>query len=105
LVVVPYYPLADEQIRRIVKLKLAKIQDRFKQNHRADLEIDQKLIDAVTARCTEVESGARNIDQILTQTLLPELSTELLVRMAADQPFSRVAVTLRESGDFAYSIQ
>jgi type VI secretion system protein VasG len=52
-----------------------------------------------------VESGARNIDQILTQTLLPELSTELLVRMAADQPFSRVAVTLRESGDFAYSIQ
>jgi len=105
LVVVPYYPLADEQIRRIVKLKLAKIQERFAQNHMADLAIDQTLIDAISARCTEVDSGARNIDQILSQTLLPELSTELLVRMASDQPFSRVEVTLRESGDFAYSIQ
>ena len=75
LVVVPYYPLGDDEIGKIVKLKLAKIEQRFKENHRAVLTYDEALVQAIVDRCTEVDTGARNIDHILTHTsLLPEVS-------------------------------
>ncbi len=104
LVVVPYYPLGDDEIARIVRLKLAAVRRRVRESHRAELSWDDRLVDAVVARCTEVESGARTIDQILTQTLLPELSAQLLERMAAGRSFSAVRVGVDEAGGFAYSV-
>ena len=103
LVIVPYYPLGDEEIHQILKLKLAKIAERFQQNHRADLTWDDALIAAIADRCTEVDSGARNIDHILTHTLLPEVSAELLERMAEGREFYGVHVSVDEpSGSFGY---
>jgi len=102
MVIVPYFPLGDGEIRRIVRLKLGKIQRRFKENRGADLVIDDGLIDAIAARCTEVDSGARNIDHILTHTLLPELSERVLNRMADDNPFWSVRVGIDDDGEFVY---
>jgi type VI secretion system protein VasG len=68
LSVVPYYPLGDDEIGRIVRLKLAKIQKRFRDNHRAELTCSEPLVKAIAARCTEVDSGARNIDHILNHS-------------------------------------
>src|ERR1039457_5677050 len=78
LVVIPYFPIRDENLKKIVVLKLAKIQRRLKETHRIDLTYDPALIDEVASRCTEVESGARNVDNILTNTLLPDISRQLL---------------------------
>ena len=78
----PYYPLKDENLRKIVRLKLNKIGKRIKANHGAAFEYDDAVVDAIAARCTEVDSGARNIDNILTGTILPEVSGHVLERMA-----------------------
>jgi len=103
LVIVPYYPVRDEALKTIIKLKLGKIQKRIAQNHKVKLEYTPALIDAVAARCTEVESGARNVDNILTNSLLPEVSRELLSRMAEGLPLTDIKVDVDESGSFTYT--
>ncbi|MFH0844417.1 MAG: type VI secretion system ATPase TssH [Pseudomonadota bacterium] len=102
LVIVPYYPLRDKEIRQIARLKLAKIQERFMENHRVELTFGEELITAIAGRCTEVDTGARNVDYILTQTLLPELAGELLKRMAEGVPCTSIHIYLNRSGNFAY---
>ncbi|HEX6903546.1 MAG TPA: type VI secretion system ATPase TssH [Thermoanaerobaculia bacterium] len=105
LAVVPYYPLGEGEIREIVELKLARIRERIREGHHAELTYGEELVDAIAGRCTEVESGARNVDHILTQTLLPELSSAILERMAAGESITRVHVGLDESGGFAYVVR
>jgi type VI secretion system protein VasG len=105
MVVVPYYPLGDDVLRRIIKLQLGRIADRFKQNHRAVFAYDDDVIEAVRGRCREVESGARNVDSILTGHLLPEISRELLGRMAEGLPITRVHVSVDGAGAFQYKIE
>ncbi len=102
LVIVPYHPIRDEALKRIVRLKLAKIQRRMLDHHNLELAYDESLVDAIAARCTEVESGARNVDNILTNTLLPEISRRLLTSMAAEEQLSAIRVTADESGAFQY---
>ena len=85
LIVIPYYPISDAIMRQIIQLQLRRIQTRVQANHRAQLTYGDELVDAIKARCTEVDSGARNVEHILTRTLLPEISREVLSRMAADQ--------------------
>jgi type VI secretion system protein VasG len=104
MTVVPYYPLADDVMRQIIRLQLGRIADRLKENHRAEFVYDEALISAVAGRCKEVESGARNVDHILTRTLLPEVSREFLGRMAAGQAISRVSVSVDPAGSFCYEI-
>ena len=103
LVTVPYYPLGDREIRDIVKLKLGKIQQRFRENHRSELSYHEDLVAAVAARCAEVDSGARNIDHLLTNTLLPEISAEILEHMARGESFSGVHISLDSDGGFVYA--
>ncbi|MBM3600107.1 MAG: type VI secretion system ATPase TssH [Alphaproteobacteria bacterium] len=103
LIVVPYYPLGDAEIDAIVRLKLAKVAQRFRDSHRATLSYDDALIAAIRARCTEVDSGARNVDHILTQSLLPGLSEGVLQRMARGETFASVRVGLGVDGGFTYS--
>jgi type VI secretion system protein VasG len=103
MVVIPYYPVRDEALKTIIRLKLGKIQKRMKQNHKIDLTYDEQLIDVVASRCTEVESGARNIDNILTNTLLPEISKQLLGRMAVGERIGSIRVSIGADGSFVYA--
>jgi type VI secretion system protein VasG len=105
LVVVPYYPLGDREIREIVELKLARVRERVRTSHHAELTYGEELVDAIAGRCTEVDSGARNVDHILTHSLLPELSGALLERMAAGEGFSKVHVGLDDAGGFRYRVR
>jgi type VI secretion system protein VasG len=102
MVVVPYYPLGDDEIREIVGLKLAKVQQRFRDNHRAELTFDDRIAEFIAARCTQVESGARNIDHILTHSFLPGLSAEILDHMARHEEFTSVDASLGKAGKFVY---
>ena len=104
LVLVPYYPLGDEQIMGIVKLKLGRLAERISLNHGAHFTFDDSVVLAITKRCTEVDSGARNVDYILTQSVLPELSSLVLERMALDQSFTTIAMKLDAQGRFAYRL-
>ncbi|MFB6286096.1 MAG: type VI secretion system ATPase TssH [Candidatus Bipolaricaulia bacterium] len=103
MVSIPYYPLGDEQMAEIVELKLGRVQDRFEENHNAPLTYSDAVVEQITARCQEVESGARNIDYILTQTLLPNLSTKMLGQMAEDRAIAEAHVGV-ESGRFTYAV-
>jgi type VI secretion system protein VasG len=102
LVLAPYYPLGDDQIRSIVNLKLGKLAQRFSRNHRAEFTWDETVSQAITDRCTEVDSGARNIDHILTQVVLPELSRQVLERISMSDAFGSVHMSLQRDGQFAF---
>jgi type VI secretion system protein VasG len=104
MVIIPYFPIRDENLRRIIKLKLAKIQRRLMETHHVPLEYDDALVQQVAERCTEVESGARNVDNILTNTLLPEISRELLERMASGGRLGSIHVGVDADGNFTYAI-
>jgi type VI secretion system protein VasG len=103
MVVAPYYPVRDEALKKIIVLKLAKIQRRILENHRISLNYDDNLITAVASRCTEVESGARNVDNILTNSLLPDISRQILGRMAQGEKLSSIQVGIGADGAFVYS--
>ena len=98
LKVVPYYPITDKNMRLIVKLKLNKIARRMLENRKVTFTYDDSLVEAVASRCTEVESGARNVDHILSKTLLPEMSKELLSRMVGGEQVKEVKATLSGEG-------
>jgi type VI secretion system protein VasG len=104
LTVVPFFPLTDEVLRQIVRLQLRRIGQRLRDNHQAEFHYDEAVLDAITGRCKEVESGARNIDHILTGTLLPEVSREVLTRMAEGRSVSRVQVGVGPDGCFVYQV-
>ncbi|HEX6084612.1 MAG TPA: type VI secretion system ATPase TssH [Thermoanaerobaculia bacterium] len=99
LVIVPYYPLRKREVVRIVELKLKSIERRVKENHAAELTYDPRLVQTLAERC-DPASGAREIDQILTQTLLPELSTRILERMANGTSFTKIHISVDEFGRF-----
>ncbi len=103
LVIIPFFPIRDETMKKIVVLKLGKIQRRLKETHRINLTYDPALVDEVTRRCTEVESGARNVDNILTNTLLPDISRQLLGRIAEGLRPESIHVGIGEDGSFVYS--
>jgi type VI secretion system protein VasG len=104
MVVVPYYPIRDEALKRIIALKLDKVKRRLLETHRIELAYDDALLDAVADRCTEVESGARNVDNILTNTLLPEMSRMLLQNIAGGgEALTTIRVGVAEDGSFVYS--
>ncbi|HKX26977.1 MAG TPA: type VI secretion system ATPase TssH [Blastocatellia bacterium] len=105
MVVVPYYPIDDDVMREIVKLQLGRIARRLELNHEAEFSHSDAVVAEIVHRCQEVESGARNVDHILTRTLLPEMSGEFLARMAAGQSISRVRVGVDEHGGFTYQIE
>lgn len=104
MVTVPYYPISDEILRLIIKLQLGKIKDRIFDNHGAQFSYDDSVIDTVAKRCTDVDSGARNVYNILTGTLLPEMSGEVLSRMASGSGILKVHVGVGEDENFKYDI-
>ncbi len=101
---VPYFPLSPEIIRQIVELQLGRIQRRVQESYGAKFAWDKALVDVIAARCTETSSGARNVEKILSRTLLPELSAEVLSRLAEGAPISGVTVGVDTAGSFQYNI-
>jgi type VI secretion system protein VasG len=102
MVTIPYYPLSDEVIGNIARLQLGRIAKRINEGHRIPFTYDKEVVDLIVSRCTEIESGGRMIDAILTNTLLPRISIEILNHMSEGQPVTRVAVSVRD-GEFAYT--
>ena len=105
IAVIPYYPLNDDMLKAIIKLQLKKIGDRLRDNHRAAFSYDDTLLATISGRCKEVESGARNVDHILTGTLLPDLSGEILTRTVAGQGIKSVHISGSPEGKFVYKIE
>ncbi|HAS51880.1 MAG TPA: type VI secretion system ATPase TssH, partial [Gammaproteobacteria bacterium] len=101
LVTIPYYPLSDDMIADIVRLQLGRITKRILENHKIPFIYDDAVVKLIVSRCTELESGGRMVDAILTNTVLPAISTEFLNRLMAGQPIAQVQVQI-ENGDFAY---
>lgn len=102
MVLVPYFPIRDEALKQIVRLKLGKIQRRIQENHRVEFSYDPELVEEVARRCTEVESGARNVDNILTNSLLPDMSRQILGRMAEGEKLTAIRVGIGADGSFIY---
>jgi type VI secretion system protein VasG len=103
--VVPYFPLSDAVLRRIIEMQLGKIGARLRENHKANFVYDAVVVETIAARCKEVESGARNVDHILTRTLLPAVASEVLARQAEGRSVSTVRVGVGEGGKFSYRIE
>jgi len=103
MVVIPYYPVRDEALKQIIRLKLGKIQRRLMENHKVKLSYDDAFLNEIANRCTEVESGARNVDNILTNSLLPDISRQILGGMAEGEKMSAIMVGIGENGLFSYS--
>jgi type VI secretion system protein VasG len=102
LVITPYFPIGDEALKQIIVLKLRKIQRRLQETHRLSLTYDDALINEIAKRCTEVESGARNVDNILTNTLLPDVSRRLLGALAEGEQPEAIHVSLDDNSAFVY---
>jgi type VI secretion system protein VasG len=105
LTVVPFYPINDDVLANIIRLKLERIRQRVAANHQAEFQYDDALVAAVLSRCTEVDSGARNVDTILNGTLLPEIADSVLAKMAEGGAIARIKVGATKAGKFKYAIE
>jgi type VI secretion system protein VasG len=101
LVVIPYYPLSDEMIGAIARLQLARIEKRIRETHKIPFTYDDEVVKLIVSRCTELESGGRMIDAILTNTVLPKISEELLTRILEGCEIDHVHVAAM-NGNFLY---
>ena len=101
IVTIPYYPLSDEMVANICRLQLGRIEKRIASNHKLPFVYDDDVVQLIVNRCTELESGGRMIDAILTNTLLPSISREMLNRLMAGSKISQVRVAV-DNGEFTY---
>jgi type VI secretion system protein VasG len=103
LSIVPFYPLGEAVMKKIIELKLAKIGRRVREHYKAEFSYAPAVVEMIAQRCTEADTGARNIDHILTRTLLPQMSTEFLGRLAEGQEIRGVHIVTSGDG-FQYEI-
>ena len=103
--IVPFYPLRSDALGGIVRLKLNKVGARLRASQKMRFEYTDAVVEQITQRCTEVETGARNIDHIINRTLLPEISTEILQRLGDEQQSSALKVDIAVDGSFAYTFE
>ena len=101
---VPYFPLSPDDINKIVVLQLRRIARRLTDTYGASFTYSPKIVDIITARCTESASGARNIEKILSRTVLPELSAEILARLGRSEEVATVALDVDDAGNFVYEV-
>ena len=101
LVTIPYYPLSDDMLGKIVVLQLNRIKKRVEARYQIPFDYSDEVVKLVVSRCTESESGGRMIDTILTNTMLPDISREFLNRMMEGKPIDGVKVDVVD-GQFAY---
>ncbi|RKZ70426.1 MAG: type VI secretion system ATPase TssH [Gammaproteobacteria bacterium] len=102
--VIPYYPLSDDDLMKICKINMNRINKRIKEHYAAEFSYDEDLILHIVARSQEVDTGARNIENILTRTMLPEMASECLSRMANNEAITKIHVSVDDAGKFGYQI-
>lgn len=102
--VIPYYPLGDEDLMKISKINMRRIEKRVRNNYNADFTYDEDLLLHIVARSQEVDTGARNIENILTRSMLPQLASECLAKMAEGKSISKIHVGCNDDGGFTYKI-
>jgi type VI secretion system protein VasG len=103
IVTIPYYPLSGEMLAGIVRLQLERIGKRIEDNHRAKFVADKSAIDHIVSLCHDPDSGGRVIDNIITNTILPALSREILKRSLKRQEIHEAKVSSAE-GAFVYEV-
>ncbi len=103
--VVPYFPISDDVMKKITHLELARIRERLLENRQIEFSYDDAVADLIAARCTEVETGARNVDHILTRSLLPEISDAFLAKLGEGESISTVHVSISNENSFQFEIR
>ncbi|MDR7016437.1 type VI secretion system ATPase TssH [Acinetobacter sp. 3657] len=101
--IVPYFPLHDELLVRIIKHKLGKIVSRIEKQYATKVQYSEELVELLLNRCTEVDSGARNVDNILNSTVLPSLATEILVALAEHKLPKLIVIDVKDE-DISYQL-
>ncbi len=101
LVVVPYYPISSGMLRQIIQLQLSRVEKRVRQVHKIPFEYDESVPKLIAERCTELERGARMVDDMITNVLLPKIGHEFLTRMMEGRQVDRIAVRAA-GGEFAF---
>lgn len=104
LTVIPYYPLTDDALAEIIRLKLDKITGRIRDNYDVPCVIDDEVIELILSRCHEVDSGARNADAIISHTLLPQLAGQLLAHDDSQSVLKKITVFVDADDNFAYRL-
>lgn len=104
LTVIPYYPLTDDALAEIIRLKLDKITGRIHDNYDVPCVIDDEVIELILSRCHEVDSGARNADAIISHTLLPQLAGQLLAHDDSQSVLKKINVFVDADDNFAYRL-
>jgi type VI secretion system protein VasG len=102
--IIAFYPMHDDLLAQIIEHKLSKIVKRLHHRHRVILSYDEDLIELILARCTEVDSGARNIDHILSGTVLPQLASHLLTYMVDGKTPSHIHMTVSADDQIHYQL-
>jgi type VI secretion system protein VasG len=105
MTVVPYYPLGDVVLKKIIELKLKQIGERLKTNYKAAFSYTPAVVDTIAARCKDVDTGARNADHIITGTVLTMISTEVLARIAEGKPVKSVSVDVDAKSQFVVKVE
>jgi type VI secretion system protein VasG len=100
MTVVPFYPLKGEVLSSIVRMKLDKVGKRLRDSQGMGFEYNDDVVTQIANRCTDIESGARNIDHIINKTLLPIISTEILTNIGDETNYSRLKLETGEQGEF-----
>ncbi len=103
MTIVPFFPLKQDALQGIARLKLGKVSARMKATHKMDLVFDEAVIAAVAARCTEAETGARNVDHVISGSLLPRISTEVLTRLGAGDLPPKLVVGYDAEAGFTFA--
>lgn len=101
---IPYYPLRDDDLMQICKINMNRISQRVQEHYNAEFSYHEDVMLHVVARSQEVDTGARNIENILNRTLLPELATECLSRLSDDQQINQIHVSVSDNGNFSYQL-
>ncbi len=104
LTVVPYYPLSEAQIRSIVTMKLGKLQRRAAGNRGATLAVSDAAVEALVQRALNSDAGARMIDTLLSEFVVPEVAIRILDQVAAGRPVGRITVDHDTTGRFTVSV-
>ena len=102
--VIPYYPLDDENLLKICKINMNRIEKRVKEHYGAGFTYNEDVMLHIVARSQEVDTGARNIENILTRTMLPALASECLAKMANGEDITQLHIGVDEEGGFTYQV-
>jgi type VI secretion system protein VasG len=102
LSVVPFYPISKEMLKAIIKLNLTKVQKRVVENHKVPFTFDDAVPELIATRCTELERGARMVEALITNAMLPEIGQTVLTRMVENKPIAKVHIGAAD-GKFTYA--